>query len=128
MRTCRVLTGPIRQKIEDMAAEMDKPSPSKIARALGLKSGTVNWYMLTHGLVAVRPPSYSNRPYTRNGMTIYPYEAGHDAMLLAMRVDNKTFQEIADALVEAFGIPRNAHSVHNRAVMLAAIDDESEAA
>jgi len=128
LRAGTVLTDDIRQRIESLVATMKKPTAGKIARQLGLKNGTVYWYMLTRGLVSRKPASYAQKPYTRNGRTIHPYAPEHDAMLLAMRIDDKSFQAIADALTERFGIPRNAHSVHNRAVMLAAVDDESEAA
>jgi hypothetical protein len=128
MRKHSVLTEPIRKRIEELAITMEKPTAGKIAHKLGLKSGTVYWFMLCNGLVKRKPAAYRNRPYVRNGLTINPYAPEHDKMLLELRVAGKTFEAIAKALTEKFGIPRNAHSVHNRTIMLAAVDDESEAA
>jgi hypothetical protein len=128
MRHGRILTDDVRKKIDGLIESMKSPTAGKIARKLGLKNGTVYWYMLTHGHITRKPSSYAHKPYVRNGQTIYPYAPEHDAMLLEMRVEDLSFQAIADALTERFGIPRNAHSVHNRAIMLAAIDDDSEAA
>jgi hypothetical protein len=80
--------------------------------------------MLTRGLLTKKPASYNQRAYVRNGQTINPYAPEHDRLMLALRVENKSIGEIAAALIEQFGIPRTAHSVHNRLIMLAAADDE----
>ncbi|MCC8949305.1 hypothetical protein H8A97_30440 [Bradyrhizobium sp. Arg62] len=128
MRKRHVITEEVSKKIEQLVETMEKPTASKIARKLGLKTGTVYWFMLCNGLVQKKPVRYRNRAYERNGIKINPYSPEHDAMLTEMRIAGAAFPAIAAALTERFGIPRNAHSVHNRAVMLAAFDDESEAA
>lgn len=128
MRKGTVLTPEVRAKIEDLVGTMTKPTAGKIARKLGLKTGTVYWFMLCNGLVDKRPAQYRTKPYQRNGLMINPYAPEHDAVLLEMRVAGATFGAIATALTVKFGIPRNAHSVHNRCIMLAATRDESEAA
>lgn len=127
-RKGKVLTEEMRQRIEDLALTMAKPSASKIARKLGLeKDGAVYWYMLTRGLLQKKSPTYTNRVYERNGKKIYPYSPDHDALITSMRIENKPFAKIAAALEENFGIPRTAHSVQVRTIFLAAVDDEAAA-
>lgn len=128
MRPGKVLTEELRRKIEDLAASMQNPTAGKIANKLGLKQGTVYWFMLCNGLVKRKPARYCNKPYVRNGLTINPYSAEEDALLLEMRTAGHSFTAIAKALTERCGTPRNVHSVRNRTIMLAAVDDESEAA
>lgn len=126
MRKGIVLTDAVRSKIDQLAATMQKPTAGKIARRIGQKVGTVNWYLLTRGLLSKKPPTYSLKPYVRNGRTIYPYLPDHDVHLTALRVENKTFEQIATGLTERFGIKRTAHSVQVRAVFLAAVDYEPD--
>lgn len=128
MRERRVITRDIAAKIEHLAMTMRKPNAGKIARQLGLKSGTVYWFMLCNGLWNKKPSLYRQKPYIRNGVTINPYLPEHDRFILEMRMRGATFQSIAAAATEKFGVPRNAHSIHNRIVMLEAVDDQSEAA
>jgi len=126
MRTGRVLTPEIREKIEQMAVAMKKPTAGKIANKLGLKTGTVYWFMITRGLARRKQLQFRMKPYTRNGITINPYSPEHDALILELRIAGRTCEAIAGELTTRFGIPRNAHSVHNRLVMLESIDDEPD--
>ncbi|MCC8967900.1 hypothetical protein H8A95_37725 [Bradyrhizobium sp. Pear76] len=128
MRKRRVITEEVAKKIEQLVATMQKPTSGKIAQKLGLKGGTVYWFMLCNGMVDKKPTQYRMKAYQRNGVTINPYTPEHDAVLLEMRVAGASYPAIAKALTDRFGIPRNAHSVHNRGVMLAATEDECEAA
>jgi hypothetical protein len=124
MRKGVVLTDSIRDQIEHLATTMQKPTASKIARKLSLKCGTVYWFMLTRGLVNKKPSSYSQKPYVRNGRAINPYTPEHDELLLSMRVEGKTFREIALVLTARFGVPRTAHSIQTHIVLLTAVDDD----
>ncbi|MBR0700155.1 hypothetical protein JQ599_09610 [Bradyrhizobium diazoefficiens] len=128
MRKRSVITPDVAAKIEHLATTMKKPNAGKIARQLGLKTGTVYWFMLCNGLWDKKPSLYRQKPYVRNGITINPYLPEHDRFIIAMRVSGAKFGAIAKAATEKFGIPRNAHSIHNRIVMLEAVDDEIEAA
>ncbi|UZE47936.1 hypothetical protein ONR75_24170 [Rhodopseudomonas sp. P2A-2r] len=122
------MTEELRDKIDELAAAMKKPSAGKIAQQLNLKHGTVYWFMLTRGILQKKPASYRQRAYTRNGVTINPYSPDHDRFMLALRVEGKSMSAIAEALVEKFGIPRTSHSVSNRIIMLSAADDEQDVA
>jgi len=110
------------KEIERLAATMAKPSPGAIAQRINRHPATVNWYMLTHGLVE-RRVGRAPRPYERNGKTVYPYAIEHDKFILAMRVQNKGPTEIAKLVTEQFGIKRSLHSVQIRLIQLAVDPD-----
>ena len=128
MRQGRVLTSAVRGQIEHLVETMQKPTAGKIARRLGLKHGTVYWFMLSRGLLEKKPPSYRQTAYVRNGVTVNPYSPEQDSFILSMCAHGATYDAIARAAIARFGIPRTAHSIHNRIVMLEAVDDEAEAA
>jgi len=122
-----VITQDVARKIETLVETMEKPTAGKIARRLGLKQGTVYWFLLSRNLVNKPPPRYSQKVYVRNGQTIYPYSRECDARLIELRTQRKSRREIAAALTAEFGIPRTAHSIETRLVILTATEDESEA-
>jgi IS30 family transposase len=90
-----------------------------IARRLNRKSSTINWHMITRGLIN-RKIVYRHRHADRRGRS--PYLPEHDARLIELRQQGLGYLEIAQALTAEFGVPRNRHSVHNRNMMLAAYD------
>lgn len=108
-----------RAEIERLASTMLKPTPGKIARKINRHVATVNWYMLTHGLIE-RKIGRAPRSYTRSGRTIHPYQPEHDARIEQLRADGKTHREIAEIITAEFDIKRTAHSVQVRMVQLAA--------
>jgi hypothetical protein len=119
------LTAEAKDRIEQLAIEMKNPTPSNIARAINCHPATVKWYMLTHGLLD-QTPGRAARAYVRYGQTIHPYAPEHDSKLMELRTAHPNFprRAIAEMLTEAFGIQRNAHSVHVRLILLAAAPDE----
>lgn len=106
-------------EIERLAATMKKPTPGKIAAMVDRHPATVNWYMLTRGLIT-RKPGRAPHAYVRNGKTIHPYTDEHDARIEALRVEGKVYREIGEIVTREFGIERNAHSVQVRIVQLSA--------
>lgn len=107
------------REIERLATTMRDPTPGKIARAIGRHPATVNWYMLTHGLIE-RKPGRAAHTYQRNGKTIHPYSVEHDARIEQLRAEGKKHREIGEIVTREFGIARSAHSVQVRIVQLAA--------
>lgn len=108
--------------IERLVDEMKSPTPGKIAAKLNRHPSTVNWYMLTRGLIE-RTPGRAARSYTRNGITVHPYLEEHDEFISARRAEGKKYREIAELVTAKFGIARNQHSVQVRLVQLAAAPD-----
>jgi IS30 family transposase len=118
-----------RAEIESIAAAMTHPTPSKIARRLNRHTATVTWYCITHGLVERRRPSAPlSASYVRNGRRIHRYDAEEDALILAMRVQDFSFVEIARHSNARFNRDRNEHGIRVRCVVLASYDDEGTAA
>lgn len=113
------MTAEDKAAIERMAVEMDKPTPGKIAAKINRHPATVNWYMLTRGLIE-RVPGRAHAPYTRNGKTIHPYAPEHDEFIEDLRAQGKVFREIGELVTVKFGIKRDAHSVQVRIIQLAA--------
>lgn len=132
-RSGESVSGPMsdfeRSEIERLAASLKNPTPAVIARQLGRNVGTVNWYMLTHGLVE-RPLKYRDTaPYERKGKIVYPYAREHDDRIQELRVEGKNARMIAEMITKEFGIERTTHGIHVRLTMLGAyIESESEAA
>lgn len=120
MKTGR-LSDAEKKRIDELAATMKKPTPGKIARAIGRKPATVNWYMLNAGLIE-RKIGRAAKPYYRKGKWVFPYAAEHDRFLIANR-PNLSLPQLAAAITERFGIARNHHSVHVRLVQLACDPD-----
>lgn len=117
------MTDADRAEIERLAATMKKPTPGKIARAINRHPATVNWFMLTRGLIE-RKVGRAARPYQRNGVTVHPYSEAHDVFIEAHRSLGKTYREVAELVTAEFGIARNLHSVQVRLVQLAAAPDD----
>lgn len=113
------MTDEDKAKIVELSESMKKPTPGKIARAINRHPATVNWFMLTRGLLE-RKPRHAPRQYTRNGQTIYPYNEEQDLRIEALRVEGKPFREIAEIVTAEFGFKRTAHSVQVRLVQLTA--------
>ena len=113
------MTDADKAEIERLAAGMKKPTPGKIARAINRHPATVNWYMLTRGLIT-RKPGRAAGAYTRNGKTVHPYAAEHDKRIEELRAEGRPFREIGEIITREFGIARNAHSVQVRIVQLSA--------
>lgn len=110
-------------EIERLATTMAKPSVGKIAAKVNRHPATVNWFMLTRGLIE-RKPGRAPHSYVRNGRTVHPYSEDHDAFIEARRSEGLSFKDVAARVTEKFGIPRNEHSVQVRLVQLAAAPDE----
>lgn len=108
-----------KQRIEDLAARMRKPNPRLIAARINRHPATVNWYMLTHGLID-RKPGRAPKPYSRGGKMIYPYSECEDARIEQLRQQGRVYREIGEILTREFGVERDAHSVQVRAMQLAA--------
>lgn len=118
-----------RAEIEHLCATLENPSPPIIARKLGRNVGTINWYMLTHGLVERKLEYRNAAPYKRKGKTVYPYAPEHDGRIQALRIDGKNARMIAEIVTKEFGIERTTHGVHVRLTMLGAYAElESEVA
>lgn len=110
-----------RLEIERLAGELKNPKPWTIAKMMNRHPATINWYMLTHGLIERPAGGRARKVYERNGQTIHPYSRQHDVAIETMRIANKTYQEIADTITAEFGITRSAHSVQVRMQLLAAV-------
>jgi hypothetical protein len=117
------MTSADKAEIERLATTMSKPTPGKIAAKINRHPSTVNWFMLTRGLIE-RKPGRAPRVYTRNGVTVHPYTEEHDAFLEQLRSEGLKFRAIAERVTEMFGICRNQHSVQVRLVQLAAAPEE----
>jgi hypothetical protein len=99
-------------------------SCGRIAQHLRKHPGTVNWFLYSHGLKAPRKMAVS-RTYTRGGRTVRTFSAEDDAFMEALRVQDYEIAEIARLISARTGHDYGAHSVHNRLIMLAAIDEEA---
>lgn len=117
------MTAADKAEIERLATTMVKPTAGKIARKINRHPATVNWFMLTRGLIE-RKAGRAAHPYERNGRTVYPYTAEHDAFIESLRSQGKVFREIGELVTAKFGIERDAHSVQVRMIQLAASPDE----
>jgi hypothetical protein len=110
-------------EIERLATTMAKPTPGKIARKINRHVSTVNWFMLTRGLIE-RKPGRIPHSYVRNGITVHPYTEEHDDFIVTLRSQGLKFPKIAELATAQFGIARNQHSVHVRLIQLAAAPDD----
>jgi DNA-binding CsgD family transcriptional regulator len=119
------MTDAERDEIERLASTMKNPTPGKIARRLNRKVSTVNWYMLTHGLIE-RKIVYRETTYQRRGYTVAYYSQAADLRILELRRDNKNPREIAEIISGEFVRQRTGHSVKVRLVMLASYVDAPE--
>lgn len=117
------MTADDKDKIIELAETMKNPKPGVIAARINRHPATVNWFMLTRGLIE-RKAGHARQAYKRNGKTIYPYSTEQDTRLEQLRVENKPFREIAEILTNEFGFKRTAHSVQVRLVQLTASPDE----
>lgn len=116
------MTAEDKAEIERLAGTMKNPTPGKIAGKINRHPATVNWHMLTRGLIE-RKAGRAARVYTRNGQTVHPYTEEHDARIEHLRVQGRRFREIAETITSEFGIARTAHSVQVRLVQLTASPD-----
>jgi hypothetical protein len=96
-------------------------TPSRIARRLQKHPATVYWFMLTKALVA--PKRQNHKSYQRGGRTVRPFSPDEDVFITALRVQEFSFQSIADAVNKRFATERSAHGIHVRLVMLAAKEE-----
>lgn len=114
-------------EIERLALTLRKPTPAAIARRLNRHPATVKWHMLTRGLLDL-PTRYGPCHYTkRDGTEVYPWNPDQDRRLTELRIERHSYRHIGEVLTGEFGIPRNAHKVQVRAVMLAAAADDEAA-
>jgi hypothetical protein len=116
------MTAKEKAEIERLASVMKKPTPGRIAAKLNRHPATVNWFMLSRGLIE-RKAGRAPRAYSRAGNTVYPYSTEHDARIEALRVEGKSFREIGEIITREFGIRRSGHSVQVRLVQLTASPD-----
>lgn len=100
-----------------------KPTPGVIARKIKRHPATVNWFMLTRGLIE-RKPGRAQHEYVRAGKTVYPYTPEHDEFIEARRTEGKPFREIGELVTAKFGISRTGHSVQVRIIQLSASPEE----
>lgn len=115
------LTDEDRTRIHELAAQGFKAF--RIARLIKRHPATVHWFMYTQGLTA---PSYNpNRPmsYVRNGKTVHLFSPEEDAFIEALRIQDFTFDQIADLASKRFGITRSGHTMQCRLIMLAAREE-----
>jgi IS30 family transposase len=107
-------------QIEHLSLTMAKPTPAKIAHRLNRHPATVNWHMISHGLVE-RPVRYGKKSFRRrDGIEVNSYTPPQDKRLMELRTRGTSFPVIAATLTAEFGIQRNEHSVRIRCIMLAA--------
>lgn len=118
------LTADDKAAIERLAENGDK-TPWQIGYRVNRHPATVNWYMLTHGLID-REPRYATRAYERNGRQCHPYSPDEDNRLQELLVATQAVKQrgiypaIAATLSAEFNTARNEHSVRVRAIQLAA--------
>lgn len=113
------MTAEDKAEIERLAETMEKPTAGKIAAKINRHPATVNWYMLTRGLIE-RTPRRAPHTYTRNGKTVHPYTVEHDEFIGRLRAESKPFREIGELVSAKFGIERTGHSVQVRIIQLSA--------
>jgi hypothetical protein len=113
-------------QIDQLAGSLRRPTPSAIARRLKRHPSTVNWYMITRGLVDRSVTYGRQRASVRRGRALNPYTPQHDRRLVELRRSGVRFRAIAETLTREFGVPRKPHSVRIRAIMLAAYDGGPE--
>lgn len=121
------MTAADKVEIERLATTMTNPTPGKIAAKIKRHPSTVNWFMLTRGLIE-RKPGRATRAYQRNGVTVHPYAEAHDAFIERLSSQGLNYREIAELVTAEFGIERNQFSVRIRLIQLAAAPDEMIAA
>jgi IS30 family transposase len=117
------MTADDKAAIERLAETMDKPTAGKIARKINRHPATVNWFMLTRGLIE-RKARRAPHEYQRAGKTIYPYAVEHDEFIEARRSEGKPFREIGELVTAKFGIERSGHSVQVRIIQLSVAPEE----
>ena len=96
----------------------------RIAQMLRKHPGTVAWFMYSRGLKTPRVAAAS-RTYTRGGYTVRTFSSEDDAFMLALRVQEYGITEIARLISARTGHDYGVHSVQNRLVMLASLDEEA---
>lgn len=120
------MTAEDKKEIERLATKVKNPKPGPIALQINRHPATVNWFMLTRGLIE-RKPGRAHKTYERNGKTVHPYSPEHDAFITSLRSQGKVFREIGELVTTKFGIERSAHSVQVRIIQLAAAPDSEVA-
>lgn len=115
------LTDADRARIDDLAQRGF--SQGRIAQLLKKHPSTVQWYMYTAGLKAPGPAPETSKVYVRNGVTVRTFSAEEDAFIQALRIQEYSFQEIAELSSKRFNARRTGHSVRCRLIMLAARED-----
>lgn len=113
------MTAEDKAMIESLAETMQNPTAGKIAARINRHPATVNWYMLTRGLIE-RKARRAPHTYTRNGKIVHPYAPEHDEFIEQLRAENKPFREIGELVTAKFGIERSGHSVQVRIIQLSA--------
>lgn len=117
-----------RREIERLAGTLSRPTPSAISRRLNRHVATVTWYMLTRGLLQRQPRPGPHRPYLKkDGTQVNPWTPDQDRRLTELSIQGHNYRQTAEILTQEFGIPRNAHKVQVRAVLLAAAPDAEPA-
>lgn len=115
-----------RDEIDRVIANMKNPTPGKVAVRVNRHPATINWYMLSHGMLS-RKKLQRCRAYIRNGVRVEPYLDDHDARMLQLRESGMSMTKIAARLTEEFHIPRTYGSVKVRLTILASLEDEAAA-
>ena len=97
-------------------------SAKRIAEKIAKHPSTVLWFMYQSGLQAPKQRD-EGRSYFRNGREVRTFSSAEDAFISQLRAEGLGFEEIARRVSAEFGYERVAHSIHNRLVMLANLDE-----
>lgn len=92
--------------------------PARIARKVGRKAGTVEWFMLRNGLINRAP--IRRYTYMRNGVEIKPFSEIEDVRLSELRSQGLSYSKVAEVLSVEFKYKRRWHSIRSRVARLAA--------
>jgi IS30 family transposase len=112
------LTDEDRAEIERLAGE--GWSCGRIAQKLKRHPSTVQWYMYSAGLKAPKPAPANPLSYMRNGRRVRHFSADEDVFIEALRVQDFSFEKIAELVNKRFGTERTHHTIQCRLIMLSA--------
>lgn len=106
------------------------PNPHRIAGILNRHPATINWHMLSYGLIE-RQPQYLSKAYVRRGQVVHPWTPEHDRRLTALQLEHEksaastaaAYRATAEAITKEFGITRTAHTCRVRLTILAAAEN-----
>jgi uncharacterized protein YkuJ len=115
------LTAREKAVIAELAAEGWKPS--RIAVRLNRHRATINFHMVTNGLRAPEPRTFS---FERNGVKVVSFSEEEDLFIHVLRIQDLPLQTIATAASNRFGHQRSRESISVRLRMLASRETVAE--